>query len=273
MKRIILSRKGFDSSAGGKASPIFKDHRIFSLPIPQKEESPTKYEDLYSNGITGSEALREASVTKVKENDFCHYDPALNDEMGIFGQAHTAQGELRNNGVDVGDLFLFFGWFKQYASRRRGSHHIFGWLQISEIISGDENIKKYLDFRNINHPHGYGSKEYTNNTLYISSKNLTLEKEPTGLKGHGLFKNSVEDLILSSPMHTKSIWKLPKTYFKESFESFDDKEGFFMNRRFPTDKKNFLVNTNRGRWQEAVLNCENNPKVIDWAINLISKYG
>ena len=271
MRRVILSRKGFDSSAGGKASPIFIDDRIFSLPIPQREESPTKYEDLYFNGITGSEALREASVKKVNESDFCHYDPALNDEIGIFGQAGNAQGELRNSGVDLGDLFLFFGWFKQYASRGRESHQIFGWLQISEMVKGGEDIKKYLDSRNIKHPHGYGDiSRYRNNTLYIGSKNLTIGKKTTGLKGHGLFKNSVEDLILSSSQHTKSMWKLPKKYFKQSF---NDKEGLFINRRFLTDKNNLLVNTNTGHWQEAVLNCKNNPKIIGWAINLISKYG
>ena len=49
-------------------------------------------------------------------------------------------------------------------------------------------------------------------------------------------------------------------------------DGFFM-RRFPTDKKNFLVDTNTGPWQEAVLDSENNPKVIDWAVKLISEYG
>ena len=49
MKRIILSRKGFDSSAGGVASPIFKDGSIFSIPIPQKSPSPTKYKDLNFN--------------------------------------------------------------------------------------------------------------------------------------------------------------------------------------------------------------------------------
>ena len=35
MKRIILSRKGFDAKAGGGASPIFSDGRFFSIPIPQ----------------------------------------------------------------------------------------------------------------------------------------------------------------------------------------------------------------------------------------------
>lgn len=281
MKRIILSRKGFDSKAGRKASPIFKDNKIFSLPIPQKVESPTKYGDLHSNGIKGIEALREASVKTVNENDFCHYDPALNEEIGIFGQQGPAQGHLRNNEVDIGDLFLFFGWFKQYSSRgqkkllhRDGVHHIFGWLQISEIVSENENIKEYLESKNIEHPHGYGDvSRYKLNTLYISTQDLKIGNQTTNLKGHGVFKYSTDDLILTSPEHSsKSMWKLPKEYFKgfSSPPKYPDK---FFNRSFATDKRNFLVNTDSGPWQEAVLDSENNPKVKDWALKLISEHG
>jgi len=42
--KIILSRKGFDSSSGGIASPIFQDGTFCSLPIPA-EESPC-FEDI-----------------------------------------------------------------------------------------------------------------------------------------------------------------------------------------------------------------------------------
>jgi hypothetical protein len=176
---------------------------------------------------------------------------------------------LRNKEVGTGDLFLFFGWFKKYASRGKELHHIFGWLQISEIICGNKNIKKYLDSINISHPHGH--QEYTSNTIYISNKNLTIGNKTTNLKGHGVFKYSAEDLILTSHLHNKSMWKLPENYFKD-FLSPVEEDGFFM-RRFPTDKKNFLVDTNTGPWQEAILDSENNPKVIDWAIKLISEHG
>ena len=51
MKRLILSRKGFDSTAGGKASPILIDGSICSIPIPAHNEkfhgpSQHKYRDL-----------------------------------------------------------------------------------------------------------------------------------------------------------------------------------------------------------------------------------
>ncbi len=87
MKRVILSRKGFDSKYGGKPSPIFKNGDIFSLPIPQNGKSPKKFNELKFNGINGDQALKEVSATKVTSKDFCHYDPALNDKIGLFGQA------------------------------------------------------------------------------------------------------------------------------------------------------------------------------------------
>ena len=271
MKRIVLSRKGFDSKYGGRASPIFKDNRIFSLPIPQSTESPTKYKDLLFNEISGAAALKESSVKQVTEDDYCHYDPALNEDIGIFGQSSSSQTELKNCGVGVGDLFLFFGWFKQFSTKSKDLHHIFGWLQISDIVNGGKNIKNYLKHHNINHPHGYGdTSRYSNNTIYIGSKNLTMRSKELDLKGFGLFKNSATDLILTSPKHSRSMWKFPKKYFQESLS---DQKEFFINRLSWTDKENFLVNTNKGPGQEFVINSENNPKVVKWAVDLIKNYG
>ena len=70
--------------------------------------------------------------------DLNRYTLARKDEWRpSFGQVAAAQGHLRNQGVEVGDIFLFFGWFKQ-AHIREGSwafipqapdiHVIFGWL-------------------------------------------------------------------------------------------------------------------------------------------------
>ena len=44
MRRIILSRKGFDSSSGGVASPIFSDGSLCSLPIPFSGPAPDKFQ-------------------------------------------------------------------------------------------------------------------------------------------------------------------------------------------------------------------------------------
>ena len=168
MKRLILSRKGFDAKAGGSASPIFNDGSLFSLPIPQNHPSPKKYKDLDFNGISGSKLLKEVSA-KVRDTDYCHNDPMLNEKIGIFGQASSSQTELKNNNVGPGDLFLFFGWFKNFSANGRDLHHLFGWLQIEKIIEGSKEIKRYLCENNIQHPHGYGDvSRFSNNTIYIA---------------------------------------------------------------------------------------------------------
>ena len=151
MKRIILSRKGFDAKAGGSASPIFGDGRIFSLPIPQDHPSPKKYKDLNFYGISGTELLKEVSA-KVKPTDYCHNDPLLNEDIGIFGQACSSQTELKNNSVGPGDLFLFFGWFKNFSIKGRDLHHLFGWLQIKEIIEGSEAIITSVSYTHLTLP-------------------------------------------------------------------------------------------------------------------------
>ena len=135
MKRLILSRKGFDAKAGGVASPILRDGRIYSLPIPQDYPSSVKYRDLNFDGISGDALLKEASAS-ISPDSFCHLDPLLNKEIGIFGQASSSQTELKNKGVSPGDLFLFFGWFKDFFNKGSDLHHLFGWLQIEKVIEG-----------------------------------------------------------------------------------------------------------------------------------------
>ena len=65
MNRIILSRKGFDSKFGGKPSPIFRDKRIFSIPIPQEEPAPHRYKDVkYNNEKNGNICEKEVIISK-----------------------------------------------------------------------------------------------------------------------------------------------------------------------------------------------------------------
>ena len=174
MKRLILSRKGFDAKAGGVASPILRDGRIYSLPIPQEYPSPAKYKDLSFDEISGADLLKEASAS-ISPDSFCHQDPLLNKEIGIFGQASSSQTELKNNEIGSGDLFLFFGWFRDFFNKGENLHHLFGWLEVERIIKGSKDIKHFLKQEDVEHPHGYGDvSRYTNNTIYIAKRNLSL---------------------------------------------------------------------------------------------------
>lgn len=84
--RIIFSRKGFDSTAGGGPSPLV-DGRPASLPIPDtKGLSRTTYAGL---GL-GAAALA-ASRGKVGPDTLCHHDPQfLSDGTVILGQVGSA---------------------------------------------------------------------------------------------------------------------------------------------------------------------------------------
>ena len=44
--KIILSRKGFDSSWGGCPSPVLPDGTMLSMPIPTNEDNRLRYEDI-----------------------------------------------------------------------------------------------------------------------------------------------------------------------------------------------------------------------------------
>ena len=167
MNRIILSRKGFDSKFGGKPSPIFRDKRIFSIPIPQEEPAPHRYKDVEYNNLSAVEALNEVSIKDIRAEDFCHFDPNLSGKIGVFGQASSSQTELKNANVDIGDLFLFFGWFKNHTKRGPNLHHIFGWLQISKII---EEVTKHIPGKNLGiHAHNDTENAVANSLVAVQA--------------------------------------------------------------------------------------------------------
>ncbi len=77
--KIILSRKGFDSSNGGCPSPILPDGTLLSLPIPSKHDY-IKYVDLHRSGKSFFEIIKEINPrTRIKEHWRCHLDPDIRD--------------------------------------------------------------------------------------------------------------------------------------------------------------------------------------------------
>ena len=119
--KIILSRKGFDSSSGGFASPIFPDGTMLSLPIPVQEvdTSCTKYSDIRYSKYTYQDILEQLNPRRSNKMVYCHLDPDIRDDIWkyslpywhpAFGQIGAAETHLQNHNVQAGDLFLFFGW-------------------------------------------------------------------------------------------------------------------------------------------------------------------
>ena len=58
---------------------------------------------------------------KIRPETQAHLDPDLNfgsiprpeNWKPLFGQAGAAERHLQNQGVKAGDVFVFFGWFRQ----------------------------------------------------------------------------------------------------------------------------------------------------------------
>src|SRR6056297_354266 len=140
--KIILSRKGFDSTSGRFASPILPDGRMISLPIPDSK-SHIEYSDLKLDNKTYFDIINDLRGKK-KVIVKCHLDPDLYPDVikrmkgwkPVFGQSGAAQKHLENQGVGAGDLF--FGWFRRtvYKDEKlvfdkkdiEGRHIIYGYL-------------------------------------------------------------------------------------------------------------------------------------------------
>ncbi|MEX2128212.1 MAG: hypothetical protein WD871_08215 [Xanthobacteraceae bacterium] len=160
--RIVFSRKGFDSQAGGYPSPIL-DGRPISIPIPTRHRSETTYEHL---GL--GELVERLTRGKIARDHLCHEDPMFADGRCAFGQTGPAQSHLTNCNVGIDDIFLFFGLFSDARGERH--HRIFGYLKVEKVLTlgtrpNAANI--IADFPR-RHPHTIGEWN-TNNTVYLGA--------------------------------------------------------------------------------------------------------
>jgi len=271
--KVILSRKGFDSSAGGYPSPILPDGRLISLSIPIVEGSrkydpdAPKYSDLAFNGnLTYLDLLKKLGLTKLKGanelNCKCHPDPDIYEGMrerpknwrGAFGQVEIAQKHLEGQHVGKDDIFLFFGWFRKidenFVYIGEDLHVIFGYLQVEEKISVGKATKvpEWLE----SHPHCTKSRRsYENNTVYISKDRLTLDNS---LPGYGAL-NFRENLVLTKRGHHRSQWGLPPFFKSVSMSCHSEKSW----------KDGYFQSTYRG--QEFVI--QSNKEIENWVKEIL----
>jgi hypothetical protein len=230
LKRIILSRKGFDSSAGGKPSVVYND-KLYSFPIPEAE-SGVNYRDLqFLPGISYMDLFHDLGIKMFTE---AHLDPDIRPDIflnksrpkdwrGVFGQDDAAQSHLSKEGVAVGDIFLFFGWFKHLSGdknkgfyykrdelRPDGFHAIWGFLEVGAIYQVEPEFNNIPEWAG-QHAHARDKQRERKfypgkNTLYIAP-----EKSSSGLnKTFGTFSFN-NDLILSGD-EKRSVWNLPDAF-------------------------------------------------------------
>jgi hypothetical protein len=281
--KIVLSRKGFDSSSGGIPSPILPFGQLCYLPIPSRKKR-IPYANIRCPQYDLSKLLSDLTKGNFDGNEMAHLDPDLNPNhlsrlrgwRPIFGQAGAAQGHLHNQRVTSGDLFLFFGWFRDIEKHKscfrfkKGApdrHVLFGWLQVDQrlYINSKCHIPTWAKY----HPHLQDHSPYGNDSLYIARLHLNLPGLKTTLPGGGTFKNYHPDICLSAPGSTRSIWKLPSWFHPRGRASTLTYHGN-PNRWTIRDGEVLLNSVNRG--QEFVLDTQHYPEAIEWIANLLNNH-
>ena len=186
--KLILSRKGFDSAAGGCPSPII-DGRPLSMPIPASGSSTTTYADL---GL--GEIVERITRGRISGSALCHHDPMFHAGECMLGQCGAAQSHLARHEVGPGDIFLFFGLFADPASGER-HHRVFGYLKVRTAtpvasMLADERAELIA----LRHPHLL-DRNITNDVIY---------------RGEGAAaRHATEGLRMTRPGGPLSRWHVP----------------------------------------------------------------
>ncbi len=257
--KVVLSRKGFDSQYGRIPSPILPDGTLLSLPIPTSE-SGCRFADLRHGELCYSRLIVELGGDLRVADGCCHLDPDLRPGRAAgwvpaLGRTGAAQTHLGNQGVGVGDLFLFFGRFRQteyapdgrlrYVRTAPSQHIVFGYLQVGKIVRGDR-IGDYPW-----HPHAENPDPLPNNTLYLASGRV----DSTDAPGSDVLHYR-DDRVLTAPGLAQSRWRVldwmrsvPLTYHSPA----SIRDGYFQSA---------------AKGQEFVI--AESPAVGDWACSLIS---
>jgi hypothetical protein len=208
---------------------------MVSIPIPDPD-SPRTYADYstpaggtYSDllNLLGVSSLRCAKTrVPVVPPPGVHFDPDLiagsrsreRHWRGLFGQAKAAQGHLANQHVGIGDLFLFFGWFRRTKRRGNGlrfvgpsAHVVWGWLEVGAVIAVDrDRPERWM----LEHPHLSHRAKYSgaNNTIYIAAQHSTWLP---GFAGSGVATSYHDRLRLTADgEERRRVWRLPEEFHR-----------------------------------------------------------
>ena len=276
--RIVLSRKGVDSSAGGLASPILNGSLV-SLPIPDRH-SQISYANLTFGKVSLGKVVEDLSNGAILSNRKVHLDPDILRSLyprkpgwrPIFGQGQSAaESHLKNCGVTIGDLFLFFGWFREaelkddkysYRPDAPDLHVLYRWLQVGAVIPCTDRQLLDIPWAHY-HPHfrgGYG-------TAYIACDTLDLGGDTRNIPGGGQFAGYHRCLRLTAPnSRSRRLWHLPGWFYPRNGclpLTYHPKKGSF--RR----NGKFTILESAGRGQEFVLDSRDYPEAVSWVRRLM----
>lgn len=248
--KVVLSRKGMDSASGGIPSPILPDGTLLSLPIPD-EASALSYDDIAYRGLSYKTLIRQLHPSfDFEKHPFCHLDPDLYDILKnrpadwkpAFGQRGISAKHLDKKGVDVGDVFLFYGMFQPtercpdgtlaYKKNAPIQHIIYGYLRVGEVLKGPAKIKSNCPW----HPHAIGNPR-PDDRLYLPAD-------------YGVFSYD-EKLLLSKPgQPNRRLWTLP-AFFAEKGIAVS-----WQGKNFPVPAEDHAELSSACRGQEFVVIAE-----------------
>jgi hypothetical protein len=279
--KLILSRKGFDSSSGGVPSPIFPDGTMISLPIPDKA-STIVYKDIAGNPRASVGELVQ-DLAGIPPTHRAHLDPDLSLHSiprirgwrPLFGQVGPAEKHLENQGVCAGDVFLFFGLFRRvertairwrYLPGSHPMHVIFGWLQVAERLAVSDWPTEAVWA--LYHPH-FQREPHPTNVVYLGAERLALPgMDLCPIPGAGLFPMFTPRLRLTEPeCKSPSSWLLPEWFHPEGRASALSYHGHAAHWQ---KAKAGVALASVSRGQEFVLNCDDYPEAINWLNDLLA---
>lgn len=236
--KLVFSRKGFDSTAGGAPSPIAGGVPV-SLPIPAQDRSRTTFAD---RGL--GELVEQATRGKLAGADLCHDDPMFADGLCWFGQCGAAQGHLAKHGVGPGDHFVFFGLFADPETGER-HHRIFGHMEVTAAgAPGTVEQSPHWQEPPRHHPHREGNWP-ANNTLWF---------------GPGQTARSAPDALrLTVPGGPLNLWTVPLWLKRRGLSYHDKPERWRRGGRLDSARRGqeFVCDTGRAseprRWLDSVI--------------------
>lgn len=278
--KLILSRKGFDSSAGGCPNPVFPDGRVLALPIPDAQ-SPIRYSQIKHQGQSIGPLVSQLTGTPSFSRRGAHLDPdliagAYPRQPGwcpVLGQHSSAQAHLANHGVGAGDLFLFFALFRPVEKKRgrwqfvpgsQAFHAIWGWLQVAEVWSlrEAESRPSWAAY----HPHCHGDRS-ARNSLYVGRERLVLPGLQDYLAGAGVVGSLAAAHRLTAPGAGQvTDWRLPDAFFPGAGQlplSYHHNPDRW---RVDDDAPGFCRLRSAARGQEFVLDLTQYPGVSEWLL-------
>ena len=192
--------------------------------------------------------------------------------LPAFGQSEAAARHLELQGVREGDIFLFFGWFRQTSQTCKGLgftprtpdlHVLFGWLQVGSILrpKADGQIPAWL----ATHPHVSGhSATAARNLIFIATPHLNLDGLESDWPGGGVFERFSPALCLTAAgARLRSHWTLPAWFNREPRLSYHGN-----NDRWVVSGEGVQLRT-VGRGQEFVFDCGESREPARWIRDLL----